>query len=43
VDELRNQGYEEVNLIPTDNGLFMSKSEARRMMLTGSALLVGRK
>ncbi|MBR2707687.1 MAG: L-2-amino-thiazoline-4-carboxylic acid hydrolase [Mogibacterium sp.] len=43
VDELRNQGYEEVNLIHTDNGLFMSKSEARRMMLTGSALLVGRK
>lgn len=43
IDELKDQGYEEVNFIPTDNGLFMSKTEAGRMMLTGSALLAGRK
>jgi hypothetical protein len=43
VEELRAEGYEEVKLIPTDGGLFMSKSEARRMMLTGSMLLVGKK
>ena len=42
-DELRAEGYEEVSLIPTDNGMFMPKNEAKRMMLTGSALLVGRK
>ena len=43
VEELRAEGYEEVNFIPTDRGLFMSKSEAKRMMLKGSTLLVGRK
>lgn len=43
VEELRAEGYEEVNLIPTDNGLFMSKNEAAYMMLKGSALLVGKK
>ena len=43
VDELRAEGYEEVNLIPTDSGLFMPKPEATYMMLTGSALLAGKK
>ena len=43
VRELRNEGYEEVKLIRTDNGKFMSKTEAVWMMLKGSALLVGRK
>lgn len=43
VEELRAEGYEEVNFIPTDNGLFMSKNEAAYMMLKGSALLVGKK
>jgi hypothetical protein len=36
-------GYEEVKLIPTDDGLFMSKAEAKWMGLTGSTLLVGKK
>ena len=34
---------EEVKLIPTDDGLFMSKTEAAWMGLTGSTLLVGKK
>lgn len=38
---LRAEGYERVELIPTDNGLFMGKGEATLMMLTGSMLLVG--
>ncbi len=43
MQELKESGYEEVRLIPTDNGMFMSKSEAFKLMLTGSALLDGRK
>lgn len=41
VESLRAEGYERVELIPTDNGLFMDKREATLMMLTGSTLLVG--
>jgi SAM-dependent methyltransferase len=41
--ELRNEGYEEVNLIRTDQGMFMSKGEAEIMLLKGSTLLTGRK
>ena len=41
VKSLRAEGYERVELIPTDNGLFMDKGEATLMMLTGSMLLVG--
>lgn len=29
VESLRAEGYEDVNLIPTDNGLFMPKDEAQ--------------
>ncbi len=43
VKELLDAGYEEVKLIPTDNGMFMTKREAAKMMLKGSSLLVGRK
>ena len=43
VKKLRDMGYERVELIDTTNGKFMSKSEAKRLMLTGSTLLVGRK
>ncbi|MBR6172345.1 MAG: methyltransferase domain-containing protein [Eubacterium sp.] len=42
-EKLRAMGYEEVKLIPTDDGLFMSKTEAKWMGLTGSTLLVGKK
>ena len=41
--KLKNMGYEEVRLIDTTDGSFMAKSEAVRMGLAGSALLVGRK
>ena len=43
VRRLRNMGYEKVELIDTDEGLFMKKSEAAWMGLSGSALLVGTK
>ena len=43
VSELKAEGYEEVKLIDTTNGKFMSRKEAKTMFLDGSALLVGRK
>ena len=43
VKKLKGMGYERVELIDTTDGKFMSKSEAKRLMLTGSALLVGKK
>ena len=39
--ELREEGYREVELIHTDDGLFMSKLEATKMMLRGSTILRG--
>ena len=41
VKKLRDMGYEKVELIDTTNGMFMKKSEALWMALSGSALLVG--
>jgi len=43
VKKLTDLGYEEVELIPTDAGRFMSPWEAKWMGLSGSALLVGKK
>jgi hypothetical protein len=43
VRELKDMGYERVELIDTTNGKFMSKREALWMELSGSALLVGKK
>ncbi|MDO4416277.1 MAG: methyltransferase domain-containing protein [Erysipelotrichaceae bacterium] len=43
VRELREEGYEEVHLIHTDNGMFMSKKEGIFLGLSGSALLMGKK
>lgn len=43
VKRLKEMGYEEVELIPTDNGRFISKWEATWMALSGSAVLVGKK
>ena len=42
-DELKRRGYEEVQLLDTTGGMFMSPAEARRLMLKGSTLLTGRK
>ena len=43
VKELKDQGYEEVELIDTTNGMFMDKKEASVLFLSGSTLLRGRK
>lgn len=43
IARLKAQGYERAELTDTADGLFMSKSEAKRLMLKGSALLVGKK
>ncbi len=43
VKQLKEQGYEKVELIDTTNGMFMTQKEAKRMMLSGSKLLVGKK
>lgn len=43
VEELKAEGYEDVQLIPTADGLFMGNLESRVMMLYGSTLLLGRK
>jgi len=40
---LKDMGYEDVRLIDTTNGMFMSKWEATWMGLSGSTLLVGKK
>ena len=41
--ELKAEGYEDVRLIKTTNGMFMSPGEAKLMLLAGSTLLLGRK
>ncbi len=41
--KLKDMGYEDVKLIDTTNGKFMTKWEATWMGLSGSTLLVGRK
>ena len=43
VKKLKDMGYERVELIDTTDGKFMSRSEAKHLMLTGSTLLVGKK
>lgn len=43
VNQLKDMGYEQVELIDTTDGKFMSKWEATWMALSGSALLTGRK
>lgn len=41
--KLKDMGYADVQMIDTTDGMFMSKREAKRLMLQGSTLLVGRK
>jgi len=43
VRKLKSMGYDDVQLIDTTDGMFMKKSEASWMALSGSALLTGRK
>jgi hypothetical protein len=40
-NKLRDMGYGKVELIDTTNGMFMKKSEALWMALSGSAILAG--
>jgi ubiquinone/menaquinone biosynthesis C-methylase UbiE len=40
---LRDEGYEDVRLIPTSHGLFMERRDAIALTLAGSYLLVGTK
>ena len=43
VQKLKDMGYDEVKLIDTTDGAFMTQKEAKRLMLSGSTLLIGRK
>ena len=43
VQRLKDMGYADVKLVPTDNGLFMSRCEATWLGLKGSAILMGKK
>ena len=43
VTKLKDMGYEDVRLIDTTNGKFMTKWESIWMELSGSTILVGRK
>ncbi len=43
VNKLKSMGYEDVRLIDTTDGMFMTKNESFWTGLSGSALLVGRK
>ncbi len=40
-EKLKSEGYERVELITTDNGMFMTKSEAKILGLSGSKILLG--
>ena len=43
INELYDEGYERVQLIDTTTGKFMTRKEAALLMLSGSALLIGKK
>ena len=43
IEKLKKDGYEDVQLIDTTKGLFMSHKEALLLGLSGSSLLIGRK
>lgn len=43
VEKLKSMGYEEVKLIDTTKGMFMTKFESTWMGLSGSTILLGRK
>ena len=43
VQKLKDMGYEDVRLIGTTDGTFMTEKEAVWMELAGSSLLIGKK
>ena len=43
IEELKGEGYEDIKLIDTTNGMFVGHREAKFLSLAGSTLLIGRK
>ena len=43
IEKLKKEGYQDVQLIDTTKGLFMSHKESLFLGLSGSTLLIGRK
>lgn len=43
IEKLKAEGYEDIKLIDTTNGMFVEHREAMFLCLTGSTLLIGRK
>ena len=43
IEELKKEGYEDIKLIDTTNGMFAGHREAMFLSLAGSMLLIGRK
>jgi len=43
VKKLKAEGYEDVHMIDTADGIFMDRREASWLGLAGSTLLIGRK
>lgn len=43
IQKLKEEGYQDVRLIDTTDGMFMKRKEAVLLGLSGSALLVGKK
>ena len=43
IEELKKEGYEDIKLIDTTNGMFVGHREAKFLSLAGSTLFIGRK
>ena len=43
IEELKEEGYEDIKLIDTTNGMFVGHREAKFLSLAGSMLFIGRK
>lgn len=43
IEELKKEGYEDIKLIDTTNGMFVRHREAKFLSLAGSTLFIGRK
>ena len=43
IEKLKAEGYEDIKLIDTTNGMFVGHREAKFLILAGSMLLIGRK
>lgn len=43
IEKLQAEGYEDIKLIDTTNGMFVGHREAKFLSLAGSMLFIGRK